>query len=154
MQNEPKFKKARMNITSDITKDYGNWTLGERGKNKPKTKPNKAKCKKAQMNATSDKTKNYNEKWTMKGFAKRTQNKPNQSQMQKSPNERKYCFNKELQRKINNEGLRKTNPIQTQSNPISNPPPYPDNLDFILLCTYTKVVFVRRKGCDLRKCTA
>ncbi len=48
---------------------------------------------------------------------KRTQNEPKQSQMQKSPNERKYCFNKGLQRKMNNEGLRKTNPKQTQTKP-------------------------------------
>jgi len=80
MQNEPKFKKARMNVTSDKTKDYDNWTLGERGKNEPKTNP------------------------------KRTQ-------MQKTKNERKYCFNKELQRKMNNEGLCKTNPKRTQNEP-------------------------------------
>jgi len=39
MQNEPKFKKAQMNITFDKTKDYDNWTLGERGKNKANTNP-------------------------------------------------------------------------------------------------------------------
>ncbi len=43
MQNEPKFKKARTNISTVLTKDYDNWTLGERGKNEPKTNPNKAK---------------------------------------------------------------------------------------------------------------
>ncbi len=47
---------------------------------------------------------------------KQSQNKPKQSQMQKSQNEHKYCFNKELQRKMNNEGLRKTKPNQTQKN--------------------------------------
>ncbi len=39
MQNEPKFKKARMNASTVLTKDYDNWTLGERGKNKPNTNP-------------------------------------------------------------------------------------------------------------------
>ncbi len=51
-----------MNVTSFLTKDYDNWTLGERGKNEPKTNPNEAKCKKAQMNASTVLTKNYNEK--------------------------------------------------------------------------------------------
>jgi hypothetical protein len=39
MQNEPKFKKAKMNVTSIITKDYeniSNWAICE---NEPKTKP-------------------------------------------------------------------------------------------------------------------
>ncbi len=80
MQNEPKFKKARTNITAVLTKDYDNWTLGQRGKNEPKTNPNR-------------------------------------TQIQKAPNERKCCFKKELQRKMNNEGLRKTKPKQTQTNP-------------------------------------
>jgi len=39
MQNKPKVKIGKMNITSYITKNYENksdWTLGKRGKNKPK----------------------------------------------------------------------------------------------------------------------
>jgi len=39
MQNKPKVKIGKMNITSYILKDYenkSNWTLGESGKNKPK----------------------------------------------------------------------------------------------------------------------
>jgi hypothetical protein len=39
MQNEPNFRKSQMDVTNTITKDYGNWTLGQRGKNKAKTKP-------------------------------------------------------------------------------------------------------------------
>ena len=39
MQNKPNFQKAQMNTSSVLTKDYGNWTLGERGKNKPNTNP-------------------------------------------------------------------------------------------------------------------
>jgi len=39
MQNKPKVKIGKMNVTSYITKNYenkSNWTLGKRGKNKPK----------------------------------------------------------------------------------------------------------------------
>jgi len=42
MQNEPNFRKNQMNITNNITKDYGHWTLGGAGKTNPKrtqTKP-------------------------------------------------------------------------------------------------------------------
>jgi len=39
MQNKPNFQKAQMNTSTVLTKDYDNWTLGERGKNKPKTNP-------------------------------------------------------------------------------------------------------------------
>ncbi len=70
-----------MNLNFYLTKDYENETLGERGKNEPKTNPNKAKCKKAQMNVSAVLTKNYNEKWTMEGFAKQSQIKPKQTQI-------------------------------------------------------------------------
>ncbi len=43
MQNKAKSKKARMNVSAVLTKYYDNWTLGQRGKNKPKTNPNKPK---------------------------------------------------------------------------------------------------------------
>ena len=45
MQNKPKVKIGKMNITSYITKDYENETLGESGKNKAKqtqTKPKRS----------------------------------------------------------------------------------------------------------------
>jgi len=42
MQNKPKLQKSQMNVNKLLTKDYEKKTLGERGKNKPKTKPNKA----------------------------------------------------------------------------------------------------------------
>ena len=84
MQNKPNFQKAQMNASTVLRKDYGNWTLGERGKNKPNTNPIqsqfKPKCKKAEMNASAVLTKDYNEKWTMEDYAKQTQNKPNQTQ--------------------------------------------------------------------------
>ena len=45
MQNEPKFKKAQMNASTVLTNDYDNWTLGERGKNEPKTNPKRTQTK-------------------------------------------------------------------------------------------------------------
>jgi len=42
MQNEPNFGKAQMNVTKVLTKEYGNKTLGEHGKNEPNTNPIKA----------------------------------------------------------------------------------------------------------------
>jgi len=47
MQNEPNFRKSQMNVNKVLAKDYENKTLGECGKNEPKTNPirtqNKAK---------------------------------------------------------------------------------------------------------------
>ncbi|MBW8041626.1 MAG: hypothetical protein FVQ85_16745 [Planctomycetes bacterium] len=40
MQNEPNFRKSQMNVNKVLTKDYVNKTLGEHGKNEPKTNPN------------------------------------------------------------------------------------------------------------------
>jgi hypothetical protein len=42
MQNEPNFRKAKMNVNNVLTKDYEEKTLGEHGKNEPKTNPIKA----------------------------------------------------------------------------------------------------------------
>jgi len=39
MQNEPNFRKSQMNVTCYNTMDYEKRTLGERGKNEPKTNP-------------------------------------------------------------------------------------------------------------------
>jgi len=39
MQNEPNFRKSQMNVSDYITMDYEKRTLGERGKNEPKTNP-------------------------------------------------------------------------------------------------------------------
>jgi len=39
MQNEPNFRKSQMNVNKVLTKDYEKRTLGERGKNEPKTNP-------------------------------------------------------------------------------------------------------------------
>ena len=42
MQNKPNFRKSQMNVNKVLTKDYEKRTLGERGKNEPKTNPIKA----------------------------------------------------------------------------------------------------------------
>jgi len=39
MQNKPNFQKDQMNVSQVSTKDYEDKTLGERGKNKPNSKP-------------------------------------------------------------------------------------------------------------------
>jgi len=39
MQNEPNFRKVKLNVNKVLTKDYENKTLGGRGKNKPNTNP-------------------------------------------------------------------------------------------------------------------
>jgi hypothetical protein len=39
MQNKANFRKSQMDLSNYMTKNYGNWTLGERGKNEPKTNP-------------------------------------------------------------------------------------------------------------------
>jgi len=48
-----------MNINKEIPKDYEKWTLGQRGKNKANSKPNKANLQKAQMNVNKVLSKDY-----------------------------------------------------------------------------------------------
>jgi len=70
MQNEPNFRKSQMNVSYYIRMDYEKWTLGERGKNEPKTNPkrtqnepktnpNEPKFKKAKMNVNKVLLKDY-----------------------------------------------------------------------------------------------
>jgi len=40
MQNKPNFRKSQINVSPVNTRDYEKRTLGERGKNEPKTNPN------------------------------------------------------------------------------------------------------------------
>jgi len=47
MQNKPNLGKAKMNVNKVITTYYENKTLGERGKNKPNSNPNKPNYQKA-----------------------------------------------------------------------------------------------------------
>jgi len=39
MQNKPNFQKDQMSVSRVSTRDYEKWTPGERGKNKPNSKP-------------------------------------------------------------------------------------------------------------------
>jgi hypothetical protein len=64
MQNEPKFRKSQMNVNKVLTKDYEKRTLGQRGKNEPKTNPNEPKTNPIKANK----------------MPKQTQYKPKQSQ--------------------------------------------------------------------------
>jgi len=48
-----------MNVNKVLTKDYGKRTLGQHGKNEPKTNPNEPNFKKAKMNVTSYITVDY-----------------------------------------------------------------------------------------------
>jgi hypothetical protein len=110
MQNKPNFQKSQMNINSLLTIDYENisdWTLGE---NKPNSNPNKPNLPDAQMSVNSILTKDYRKK---DDFLVRI-NKPN---FRNGQNERKLNFNNGLHKKRFFRSP-KTNPIQTQSNPI------------------------------------
>ncbi len=51
-----------MNVNKVLTKDYEDKTLGEHGKNEPKTNPNEPNFKKAKMNITSILTVGYENK--------------------------------------------------------------------------------------------
>ena len=64
MQNEPNLPKDQMNVNKVLTKDYDKKTLGEHGKNEPKTNPIKANTNPIKANI----------------MPKQTQYEPNQSQ--------------------------------------------------------------------------
>ena len=68
MQNEPNFQKVKMNINKVLSREYENKTLGERGKNEPKTNPNEANSNPIKANLKP----------------KRTQNEPNRTQFQRN----------------------------------------------------------------------
>jgi hypothetical protein len=82
MQNKPNFRKSQMNVNNTITKDYGNWTLGQRGKNKPNSKPIQTQSKPIsetpKMNVTSFFTKDYRNELARAAGT----NKPKQTQFQ------------------------------------------------------------------------
>ena len=111
MQNKAKFRKSQMNVNKVLTKDYEKRTLGERGKKQSQTNPNKAKFKKAKMNVTSIITKAYENKTPILAPKKRTQFSKRQKTIQTS-------LPKGIMKKTAFSGSDKTNPIQTQSNPI------------------------------------
>ena len=67
MQNEPNFQKVKMNINKVVSMEYEKGTLGERGKNEPKTNPIEANLQKAQMYVNKVLTKDYENisNWTL-----------------------------------------------------------------------------------------
>ena len=71
-----------MNVTSVLTKDYENKTLGGCGKNKHNSNPNKANFRKAKMNLNFYSTKDYENiaNWAL------SENKPNSN-----PNKPNAC---------------------------------------------------------------
>jgi hypothetical protein len=111
MQNEPNFRNSQMNVNKVLTKDYEKKTLGEHGKNEPKTNPNEPNFKKAKMNVTTYITKAYENKPHIKAPKKRTQFSKRQKPMQPSL----------LQRIMKNtalSGYEKTNPNKPNTKPI------------------------------------
>jgi hypothetical protein len=124
MQNKPNFRKSQMNVNKTITKDYGNWTLGQRGKNKPNSKPIQTQSKPIsetpKMNVTSFFTKDYRNELARAAGT----NKPKQTQSNPIPNVGKmnatFCTTIPYvnePRTMNYERLPKTNPIKPNFQP-------------------------------------
>ena len=67
MQNKPNFPDAQMNVNMVLTVDYDKKTLGERGKNKPNSKPIQTQSNPIKANK----------------MPKQTQYKPKQTQFQR-----------------------------------------------------------------------
>ena len=103
MQNEPNFRKVKLNVNKEMAREYAKKTLGQHGKNEPKTNPIRTQSKpikanfpaprgetnpiqtqykpnllNAQMNVTSFLTKDYENV----PLRRRGENKPNQTQFQ------------------------------------------------------------------------
>ena len=78
MQNKANFPDALMNVNKVLTTDYDNKTLGEHGKNEPKTNPNKANTKPIKANKMPKQTQ-YEPKQTQLVLRSlwRSRNKPN-----------------------------------------------------------------------------
>jgi len=45
LQNKPNFQKVKLNVNKVLTEDYEKRTLGQRGKNKPNSKPIQSQSK-------------------------------------------------------------------------------------------------------------
>jgi hypothetical protein len=59
MQNEPKFRKVKLNVNKVLTKNYEQMDTWSIGKNEPKRTQNEPKFKKAKMNVTAALTMEY-----------------------------------------------------------------------------------------------
>ena len=57
MQNKANFRKSQMNVNKVLAKDYENKTLGECGKNEPKTNPIRTQTNPIKANQTQNKAK-------------------------------------------------------------------------------------------------
>ncbi len=109
MQNKPNFRKAKMNVSNIITRNYKNFNQLAGYKNKPNSNPIKPNFRKAKMNVNLTLTKDYRKN---DDFVVRI-NKPN---FRNGQNERKLNFNKGLQKKR----LFSTPKNKPNSNPISS----------------------------------
>jgi len=96
MQNKPNFPKSQINVTKVITRDNEDKTLGERGKNKPNTKPKQSQTnpipEKHKMNVSYIITKGYENKPHFWVKAKQTQYKPKQTQFQRGNHHKKHEY--------------------------------------------------------------
>ena len=93
LQNEPKFRKVKLNVTKVLTRGYEQMDTWSIRKNEPKTNPNKAKFKKAKMNVTSIITKDYENmsNWAICENEAKTNPKQTQFQGQKNAVLRLYA---------------------------------------------------------------
>jgi len=112
MQNKANFRKSQMNVSTILTKDYENKTLGEHEKKQSQTKPNKAKFKKAKMNVTSIITKGYENISPIRAPKKQSQISKRQKSMQTSLPQR-------IMKKTAFSGPGKTNPNEPNACPPS-----------------------------------
>ena len=80
MQNKANFLESQMNVNPYNTTDYEKRTLGERGKNKPNSKPIKANLLNAQINVNKVLTKDYENKWQRRVRKNKPNTKPIQTQ--------------------------------------------------------------------------
>ncbi len=85
MQNKPNFQKSQMNVNNVSIMSYVNWTLGYRGKNKPKTNPIQSQFKPNPQN-TKIKLSHYLKRtYSNFHYFKLFKNKPNQTQYKPNP---------------------------------------------------------------------
>ena len=77
MQNKPNFRNAQMNVNMVLSKDYEDKTLGERGKNKPNSKPKQTQSNPIKANK----------------MPKQSQNKAKQTQFQRKKMLLRLTFN-------------------------------------------------------------
>ena len=89
MQNEPNFRKVKLNVNKEMAREYEKRTLGQSGKNKANSKPNKANSnpikanlQKAQMNVSKVLTKEYEKMSNWALYENEPKTNPIQTQFQ------------------------------------------------------------------------